>query len=121
MMPELSIVPGQNLEVVEEIKIVGFMLRSDLKTSSNTKYIVKKAYARMWILRRLKALGAAVQDLLAVLQKQVLFVLYPGAQPGFHFLHKLRKMTSIGCYDVGCTLCMGNSTQVFIICFQNPR
>jgi hypothetical protein len=91
VMPELSIVPGKNIELVEEIKIVGFMLRSDLKTSSNTKYLVKKAYARMWIVRRLKSLGASVQDLLDVLQKQVLSVLYLGAPAWFPLVTQTEK------------------------------
>ena len=55
--PELQL-GGQDIEVVEEMKKVGFQLRSDLKTISNTRYIIKKGYSRMWILRRLKALGA---------------------------------------------------------------
>ena len=60
------------------MKIVGFQLRSDLKTISNTRYMIKKAYSRMWILRRLKALGAKRHRLIDVLQKQVLIVLTLG-------------------------------------------
>ena len=63
---------------MEEIKIVGYILRSDLKTCSNTEFIIKKAYGRMWILRRLKALGATRIRLLDVLQKQILSVLNLG-------------------------------------------
>ena len=77
-VPELQLIENQNIEVVEEMKIVGFVLRSDLKTCSNTSYIVKKAYGRMWILRRLKALGASRTRLLDVLQKQILSVLNLG-------------------------------------------
>jgi hypothetical protein len=76
-VPELQM-GGQDIEVVEEMKIVGFQLRSDLKTISNTRYIIKKAYARMWIIRRLKALGAKRHRLIDVLQKQVLSVLTLG-------------------------------------------
>ena len=47
VMPELFILAGENLEVAEKTKIVGFLLKSDLKTCSNTKYVVKKVYARM--------------------------------------------------------------------------
>ena len=75
---ELQLIENQNIEVVEEMKIVGYILRSDLKTCSNTAYIVKKAYGRMWILRRLKALGASRNRLLDVLQKQVLSTLNLG-------------------------------------------
>ena len=38
-----DMIPDVNLEVVDEIKLVGYMLRSDLKTCSNTAYIIKKA------------------------------------------------------------------------------
>ena len=79
VMPEISLRDGDKIEVVEELKIVGFILRSDMKTNSNTDYIVKKAYARLWLVRRLKALGASKTDLLDVLQKQVLSTLYLGA------------------------------------------
>ena len=74
-LPEIHLTQNTNIEVVEEMKIVGFILRSDLKTISNTKYIIGKAYGRMWILRRLKALGASRARLIDVLQKQVLSVL----------------------------------------------
>ena len=77
--PELQLKQGENLEVVQEIKLVGYMLRNDLKTCSNTNYIIKKAYKRMWILRCLKTLGASTEQLLDVLNKQVLSVLFLGA------------------------------------------
>ena len=60
------------------MKIVGYILRCDLKTCSNTDFIIKKAYGRMWILRRLTALGASRMRLLDVLQKQILSVLNLG-------------------------------------------
>ena len=73
--PELFITPGKQLEKVDEMKLVGYKLRSDLKTVSNTRYMVKRAWARMWVVRRLKSLGASEQDLLTVLRAQVLSVL----------------------------------------------
>ena len=83
MIPELQLQQDVNLEVVDELKLVGFMFRNDLKTCSNTSYIIKKAYKRMWIVRRLKALGASTQQLLDVLNKQVLSVLFLGAPAWF--------------------------------------
>ena len=47
--PEISICPGSFTKVVEEQKILGTIIRSDMKTISNTEYICKKAYTRMWI------------------------------------------------------------------------
>jgi hypothetical protein len=74
-MPELQLKTGSNQEIVEEIKLVGYQFRSDLKTISNTKYIVKRAYAKMWIVRRLKALGAGTSELLDSLRSHVISVL----------------------------------------------
>ena len=76
--PELQLGGSQNIQIVEEMKVVGFILRSDLRTISNTQYIIKKAYSRMWIIRRLKALGATKHRLIDILHKQVLSVLTLG-------------------------------------------
>ena len=72
--PEISICPGTVTEVVEEQKILGTIIRSDMKTLSNTEYICKRAYTRMWILRRLKALGCPIPELLDVLRQQILSI-----------------------------------------------
>ena len=72
--PDISISPGIYTEVVEEYKILGTIIRSDMKTISNTEYICKRAYARMWVLRRLKALGCPIPELLDVLKQQILSI-----------------------------------------------
>ena len=59
------------LEVVEKLKILGVIIQSDLKWKLNTEYIVRKANSRLWVLRRLKNLGASINDLIDVYQKQV--------------------------------------------------
>ena len=48
------------------MKLVGYKLRSDLSTKSNTDYIVSRAWKRMWIIRRLKAARATELELLKV-------------------------------------------------------
>ena len=78
-LPELSLGSQENIEIVEELKIVGYIFRSDMKTSSNTAFLTAKAYKRMWFLRRLKALGASTAQLLDALEKQVFSVLWLGA------------------------------------------
>ena len=72
--PEISIYPGTFTEVVEQQKILGTIIRSDMKTISNTEYICKRAYTRMWILRRLKTLGCSIPELLDVLRQQTLSI-----------------------------------------------
>ena len=83
ILPELLLQPDLNLEVVEELKLVGFIFRSDLKTCFNTSHIIKKAYKRMWIVRSLKSLGASTNQLQDILSKQVLLVLFLGAPAWF--------------------------------------
>ena len=47
-MPEI-IVDGNELELVDEIKILGLNLRSDLKWTSNTQNMISKANKKLWI------------------------------------------------------------------------
>ena len=73
-VPQLSIEEGSYVEVVEEQKILGHVMRSDMKTISNTEFICKKAYRRMWVLRRLKSLGCPVAELVDVLKQQIVSI-----------------------------------------------
>ena len=77
-LPEIQ-VDGQNLEVVEEYKLLGVMITSDLKWDANTEHITKKAYSRLWMLRRLKNLGLKTESLLQIFITQVRSVLEYGA------------------------------------------
>ena len=67
----LSPTGGQNLEVVEKCKLLGLIVRSDLKWHDNTVHMCKKGYTRMWMVRRLKKLGANIEELLDVYTKQI--------------------------------------------------
>ena len=53
--PELSI-DGckENLHVIKETKLFEVMLTDYLKWASNTDYICRNGYKRMWKLRRMK-------------------------------------------------------------------
>ena len=65
--------------------ILGVVVRSDMRWSSNTKYIVERGYNRLWMLRRLKKHGAGPDDLKDVYIKQVRSVLelvVPAWHPG---------------------------------------
>ena len=73
-VPDFELEENQ-LEVVEEMKLLGVIVRSDLKWWSNTEYMVKKANSRLWTMRRLKNLGASEDDLLDVYTKQICSVL----------------------------------------------
>ena len=73
-MPEFS-VDGQLIEVEEEMKLLGVHIRSDLKWSTNTEQMVLKGYKKIWMLRRLKRLGATQEELKDVYIKQIRSVL----------------------------------------------
>ena len=72
--PEFNL-DGYQLEVMKEIKILGVTITSDLKWHSNTKNMVVKACKRLWILRRLKSLGADQEALLDIYTKQIRSIL----------------------------------------------
>jgi hypothetical protein len=72
--PELKI-DGVLLEVVKELKLLGVIITSDLKWHRNTENITKKAYKRLWILKRLKQMGASTKTLIDIYAKHVRSVL----------------------------------------------
>jgi hypothetical protein len=59
------------LEVVEEMRLLGLILRSDMKWTSNTDYMIKRANKKLWMIRRLKYLGADTMDLTDIYIKQI--------------------------------------------------
>ena len=66
---------GNDIQVVDEIRLLGLIITSDLKWTSNTENLVNKANKRLWILRRLKNLGASQSDLVDIYLKQIRCVL----------------------------------------------
>ena len=73
--PKLSVLDDVYLEVVEEFKLLGVIFQSNLRWQANTDFICKKAYSRLWMLRRLKTLGANIEEILDVYFTQVRCVL----------------------------------------------
>ena len=72
--PRLTI-ESETIDLAEELKLLGVKITSDLKWHSNTSYITKKGYSRLWLIRRLKSFGANTQELLDVYCKQIRSVL----------------------------------------------
>ena len=60
------------------MKLLGMVLTSDLRWTKNTENLCRKGYERMWMLRRLKGLGANQLDLKEVYEKQIRSVLEYG-------------------------------------------
>ena len=69
-LPRFTIEENE-LEVVEETRLLGLVIRNDLSWSSNTKFMIQRANKKLWCMRRLKNLGAEREDLVSVYQKQV--------------------------------------------------
>ena len=79
-MPEIKVKDeNQNIEVVEEFKLLGIMITSDLKWDANTNSITKKAYQRLWMVRRLMNLGLKRRNLVKVYTTQIRSLLEFGA------------------------------------------
>ena len=55
---------GKQIELVEQTKLLGLVISSDLSWSANTDYIEERCYKKMWMMRRLQKLGASQEDLL---------------------------------------------------------
>jgi hypothetical protein len=93
--PELTI-KGFNdqLDVISETKLLGIMLTNDLKWASNTEFICKKAYGKMWTLRRMKVLDVDPTVILDVYLKEIRAVLEL-AVPAWHSGLTQRQSTDI--------------------------
>ena len=74
-LPDCYFNKGDLLNVVEEIKLLGVTIRSDLSWSSQCQEMCRKGFARLWMLRRLKPLGANVEELIEIYQTQIRSVL----------------------------------------------
>ena len=71
IQPIVKIDEENIIEVVEQIKLLGIIIRSDMKWCSNTKNMLAKCYKRMWMLRNLKKNGADQDQLLRIYIQQV--------------------------------------------------
>ena len=69
--PNLKLDNGDTLEVVEELKLLGVILTSNLSWHAQADYMCQRAYSRIWMLRRLKPLGANQEELIDVYTTQI--------------------------------------------------
>ena len=67
------------LEVVSKMKLLGVIITDDLRWHENTNFITNKAFCRLWILRRLKNMGASRRILIDTYYKQIRTVVEFGA------------------------------------------
>ena len=92
----LLYIPGEfkPLEVVQETKLLGYWLTSDMKPKTHISYIVSIANKRMWVVCKLKHCGVSDSDLkefFIVKQRSVLET----AAPVFHSMMTLEDSNDI--------------------------
>ena len=73
--PRLSINENTYLEVVEEFRLLGVHFLTSMSWQANTDNMCKNGYSKIWMLRRLRRLGASRTDMLDVYYKQIRCVL----------------------------------------------
>ena len=64
-IPEVTL-ENKEIETQEEMKLLGLTLTNDLSWNSNTENMTKKAYSRLWMIKRLKKRGANLEDLIEI-------------------------------------------------------
>ena len=69
-MPDMAL-DNTRIDLVEQTKLLGVVVKSDLSWDANTKYIVVRCNSKIWTIRRLKKLGASREDLLEIYFKQI--------------------------------------------------
>ena len=74
-MPEIKISNKEEAEVVSEMKLLGVVISSDMKWHAHVDQVSKSANGKLWMLRRLKYLGAGQSILLDLYYKQIRSVL----------------------------------------------
>ena len=70
-LPKLQIDQSNELRIVDQHKLLGVIITSNLSWQAQIDYMCQSAYKRMWILRRLKYLGASITDLVSVYTTQI--------------------------------------------------
>ena len=73
--PEVKFSDGTQIECITHTKLVGVVVSADLRWYKNTEYICQKARKKLWILRRLAALGLSSDTLYDVYTKEVRSIL----------------------------------------------
>ena len=76
--PEFSFQDGQILEVIEQTRILGIQLSTDLRWHNNSKAMYDKALSRMWLLRRMKSLKLEPEIILEYYIKEIRSIVEQG-------------------------------------------
>ena len=71
VMPILTFENGDAVEIIEETKILGIIINSNMNWKTNTKKIIADCFSKMWMLRNLKNYGATDDHLSSVYREQI--------------------------------------------------
>ena len=74
-MPQLTIDGVTHLEVVEEFRLLGIHFMSNMSWQANIDSMCQKGFSRLWMLKRLKKLGASQSEIIDVYFKQIRCIL----------------------------------------------
>jgi hypothetical protein len=55
----------------KKIRLLGVVVTSNLNWQAHVDYMCTKAFSRLWMIRRLKPLGATIEELIEVYQTQI--------------------------------------------------
>ena len=66
---------SETLEVVNQLRLVGLEIADDLTWHRNTQSLVRRAFSKVWILRRLRALGASRKSMLLIYYRHIRSIL----------------------------------------------
>ena len=66
ILPDFKLDDNTFIEVVDEIKLLGVVIKSDLKWQSITRKVISNCCARMWLPRNLKKYGASEEQMIKV-------------------------------------------------------
>ena len=78
VLPKTSLktqVEEYSLEVVDELKLLGVQVKSDLKWSNKTAYFTKTRYGKPWMIRKQRAAKANREELCDIYCKHVRSIL----------------------------------------------
>jgi hypothetical protein len=69
-LPQFTL-DDHELAVVEEMRVLGITITSDMQWATNTHNMVTKANKKLWLIRTLKNSGVKNEDLVDIYCKQV--------------------------------------------------
>jgi hypothetical protein len=82
---------NKNLETVKEVKLLGTIITDDLKWVNNTKFMVKRAYSRMELLRQMANFTKSTKDKIHIYKVYIRSVLEQSCVVWHHNISKVNE------------------------------